>query len=655
MPDGDSVAGGELGIFALHQGRNTGEWQAGGRHFDGWPKTVRELRVLDPCCGSGHFLVALLQLLVAMLREEEGLGVEEAVRVVLGEILHGLEIDARCTQLAAFNVAFAAWRLIGRPVALPPLRIACSGLSVGATREEWLAAVEDKEARFLIGQLYDLFKKAPELGSLINPARVSNIGRKATDLLPAVRELLAADALANPERHELGITAKGLADAAEILGNTFDLIATNVPYLGRGKQNEELKDYCERNHRDAKADLSTCFVERCLSFCKFGNGTTALVTPQNWLFLGTYKKLRERLFHDATWNVVAKLGPAAFQDMNWWAANTVLFAITNQQPSDSWQIAGLDVSTPRDPQEKAILLKRTEVTLVSQAAQLTNPDARLLLTLLDSLPLLENYAVGLQGISPADYPHYGRFFWELTSFTRWRWWQSTIDETAPYGGRELVLWWNEDLKTAVEEGSAFIRGEAAWGKCGVVVRQMRHLPCCIYTGEAFDTNCAAIVPDDQAHVPAVWAFCSSEDFAPTVRQIDQKTNVTNSTLVKVPFDLTHWQHVAAEKYPNGLPRPHSDDPTQWLFNGHPRGSDHPLQVGVARLLGYRWPRQTGSAFPDCPVLEPDGLEAFADEDGIVCVNAIKGESPAAERLQELLAAAFGREWSAAKAIGIARA
>ena len=69
--------------------------------------------------------------------------------------------------------------------------------------------------------------------------------------------------------------------------------------------------------------------------------------------------------------------------------------------------------------------------------------------------------------------------------------------------------------------------------------------------------------------------------------------------------LAYWQKVAAEKYPNGLPKPHSDDPTQWLFNGHPRGSDAPLQVAVARLLGYRWPRQTGSSFPDCPALGPD--------------------------------------------------
>lgn len=115
---------------------------------------------------------------------------------------------------------------------------------------------------------------------------------------------------------------------------------------------------------------------------------------------------------------------------------------------------------------------------------------------------------------------------------------------------------------------------------------------------------------------------------------------------KVPFDLEHWQKVAAEKYPNGLPKPFSSEPTQWLFNGHPAGSDQPLQVAVARLLGYQWPRQTGSSFPDCPSLGPDGLEDLADADGIVCINAIKGEAPAADRLRDLLARAYGNEWSA---------
>ena len=72
-----------------------------------------------------------------------------------------------------------------------------------------------------------------------------------------------------------------------------------------------------------------------------------------------------------------------------------------------------------------------------------------------------------------------------------------------------------------------------------------------------------------------------------------------------------------------------------------------LQVAVARLLGYRWPRQTGSRFLDCPALAPDGLERHADADGIVPLNAV-GEASAADRLRALLSDAYGSEWSAAK-------
>ena len=119
-------------------------------------------------------------------------------------------------------------------------------------------------------------------------------------------------------------------------------------------------------------------------------------------------------------------------------------------------------------------------------------------------------------------------------------------------------------------------------------------------------------------------------------------------MVKVPFDLAHWQKVAAEKYPHGLPKPFSSDPTQWLFNGHPAGADQPLHVAVARLLGYQWPRQTGSSFPDCPALSPDGMETLADDDGIVPISPAKGDGPAAERLRELLARAYGKDWNATR-------
>ena len=72
----------------------------------------------------------------------------------------------------------------------------------------------------------------------------------------------------------------------------------------------------------------------------------------------------------------------------------------------------------------------------------------------------------------------------------------------------------------------------------------------MYSGEAFDNNTSAIVVKNLADIPAIWCFCSSPEYHEAVRRIDQKLNVTNATLVKVPFDLERWQKVAAERYPN---------------------------------------------------------------------------------------------------------
>lgn len=105
-----------------------GMWCPAAGTFDGWPKTSKELRVLDPCMGSGHFLVAELPILVAMRMAEEGLSREEAVVAVLRDNLYGLELDARCSQIAAFNLALATWKLAGWQK-LPQLNLACSGLA----------------------------------------------------------------------------------------------------------------------------------------------------------------------------------------------------------------------------------------------------------------------------------------------------------------------------------------------------------------------------------------------------------------------------------------------------------------------------------------------------------------------------------------------
>src|SRR5260370_40430577 len=113
---------------------------------------------------------------------------------------------------------------------------------------------------------------------------------------------------------------------------------------------------------------------------------------------------------------------------------------------------------------------------------------------------------------------------------------------------------------------------------------MRNLPVTLYSGEAFDSNVGIIIPNNPLHRPAIWAFCQSSEYSTAVRQIDQKIGVANPTLVKVPFDLEHWQKVADVDDP--LPEPYSNDPTQWLFKGNPVDSTEPLQVAVPHLLAY---------------------------------------------------------------------
>ncbi len=625
-----------------------GSWRPAAGLFDGWPRTAKELRLLDPCMGSGHFLVVELLILVTLRMAEEGLTKQEAVMAVLRDNLYGLEMESRCSQIAAFNLALAAWKLAGWQK-LPPLNLACSGLAPRTRLETWTALAGDNQRlRAGMERLYQLFKEGPTLGSLINPRRLGGdlITAEFHELHPLLQNALEReDTRVDETAHEMAVTAQGLAHAAEILAGQFTLAATNVPYLGRGKQDDALKDYCERVHPDAKADLATCFVERCLDFCALG-GSTALVTPQNWLFMGTYKNLRGTLLDSTRWDYVARLGAKGFQTPMW-DFNIVLLALSRATPDEPHHFCGLDVGDEQTPDGKQFALRSRPPTAVSQKRQHKNPDSRILLSETEDGDLFADCIDPFIGFQNGDSPRFLVFFWEVAERGKtWDWLQTTTNRTVEFDGYNSLLRWEGGTGAVTEIG--FVKGREAWGKRGVCVRLVGDLPCSLYFGHFYDQSSAAIIPKQTEHLPAVWTFCSSEMFHRSVREVDQALKVTNATLGKVPFDLAHWQQVAAEKYSDGLPKPFSTDPTQWLFNGHPRGADHPLQVAVARLLGYRWPRQTSSSFPDCPALGPDGLEGFADADGIVCLSAIRGEQPAADRLRALLAAAYGQEWSAAK-------
>jgi hypothetical protein len=700
-----AIPGVPLNYLRFVKSEESQPWQPASGTFDSWPQQLSELKTLDPCCGSGHFLVAAFLMLVPMRMEREQLTAQQAIDRVLSENLHGLELDQRCVELAAFAVALEAWRFpdAGGYRSLPELHLACSGLSITAAKDEWkeLSRKAGKQnLTIALDWMYQTFKDAPVLGSLINPRRSkaaqiaqwSELQQLLGEALSQeqAQEQCATDAGSSEinNRVEAGIVAQGLAKAAELLAGQYTWVITNVPYLARGKQSDTLKDYCEVYYPEGKNDLATVFLDRCLEFCVKG-GTSSIVLPQNWLFLTSYRKFREKLLQNDDWRIVVKLGGGAeaFEMGPGNITNIAMISIVRGniagQSADllssgeagNW-IRGVDVSEPRTAAEKAAGLLADDVKSVEQGRQLENPDARINLEKYKQFDLLKKNALAAQGMPTSDSPLFVRFFWELTERGRdWEYHQSTVSELVHWGGCERVVLYEEgkgrmrELAAAQSRDRARDRqGASVWSKKGVAISLMGYLPKALYAGNKFDNNISAVVPDNQSILPAIWCFCSSPEYNGAVRNIDQKLNVTNATLVKVPFDLDHWTKVAEEQYPNGLPQPYTNDPTQWIFHGHPCGSviwdeekkwtakgerrvdDTVLQVAVARLLGYRWPAELDAEMELAEeqrawVLRCQDLEEHVDDDGIVCLPPVRGEQAADQRLEALLQDAYGTAWT----------
>ncbi len=633
--------------------------------FEGWPDSLADFKLLDPCCGSGHFLVAAFLMLVPMRMAAEGLTAKEAVNRVLAENIHGLELDPRCVEIAVFAVALEAWRYpdaYGKPLGvreIPLPNIACCGLNVSANVNEWEALVPDthvnvEEMRAGLRQLHRAFSKASLLGSLLDPGKSHKADLFNADyvaLKSLLNEALAreSDSPIAEDAWDISLSAQGLLEAARILENRFNLVVTNVPYLGSSRQTPELKVYCEAKYPDAKHDLANVFLERCLELCcEQSAGMAQVVMPQNWLFLARYEAQRVGLLKKHSWNLLAKLGSGAFETIGGEVVNVILLSMGHSKPDATNQICGLDVSKDKQATNKAILLRNQSLRSLSQFSQLANPGRRILLDEFDAtFSNLGQSVESLRGVVNGDNERWLRNWWEPSSINnRWRFLQQAVRETELFGGRGEVIDWSTGGAGMLRPGI----GNTTVGRLGIAVSRMQGLPATIYTGELYDQNTAVLCPSDPSLLPALWCFAISPDFKASVRQLDTKVGVTPATFLEIPFDEANWRAIAAEQFPDGLPKPYTKNPTQWIFHGHPKPSIEPLQVGVARLVGYTWPAESDGEMELSGearqwISRSKALANHADKDGIVCIPPVGREASASDRLLNLLADAYGADWS----------
>lgn len=264
---------------------------------------LEDLTCLDPCCGSGHILVYMFDVLMQIYRSR-GYRDRDAAISIVEHNLYGLDIDERATQLAYFAIMMKARqydrRFLSRGIQPHVYAIEESnGLST------WKAFSGSDFGQLTLDQTYiaqadaliDLFHDAKEYGSIlkVEPTDYDNL----QDYLEEIRQKGSENILFAAWADEMAKRMPVLIRQAKLLSRKYDVVVTNPPYMGSGGMDAKLSKYVKDNYPDSKSDMSTVCMERVLRFCK-DDGYISMINIPVWMFLSSYEKLREKLLTNTT-------------------------------------------------------------------------------------------------------------------------------------------------------------------------------------------------------------------------------------------------------------------------------------------------------------------------------------------------------------------
>lgn len=286
-----------------------------------------DIRLIDPCMGSGHILVYAFDVFMQIYLSQ-GYTPRDAARSILQNNLFGADIDKRAYQLAYFAVMMKARqynrRILTEGISPNLVAVQCPGkISSGALKR--LGDLEPLGKRLL-----DTFAEAEEFGSILN---VEFTERELNALDARLDELsekaLFANLLDAAEMNECVFVLEPMLKQARILGQKYHVTVTNPPYMApTAKQ----KPFVEKNYPASKADLFAVFIEKCGQML-VPNGYQAMITMHSWMFLSSYEKLRFKLQQSTIVNM-AHLGARAFEEIGGEVVQTTAFVIRKSHIAD---------------------------------------------------------------------------------------------------------------------------------------------------------------------------------------------------------------------------------------------------------------------------------------------------------------------------------
>jgi hypothetical protein len=315
-----------------------------------------EIRLLDPAAGSGHMLTYAFDLLT-LIYEEEGYAPTEIPALILRHNLHGLEICPRAAQLAELALVFKA-REKSRRFFQPEHLVRPH---ITELRDVRFAENELRDYIHALG-LGDLFNQ-PMLRQLHQFEEAKNFGSL---IQPCLDERAIADVRRAIEAKDLGgqlflrethLKVLRVLEQAEALTQRYHVVVANPPYMGSGAMNAGLKRLAVAAYPDAKNDLYSMFIQRCLGLPCSG-GYVAMVAMHSWMFLSRFEKLRSAILLKNAVVTLAHLGARAFDSIGGEVVATAAFTLkTSASPDFHGTYFRLVEGPDSTSKEKALLAR----------------------------------------------------------------------------------------------------------------------------------------------------------------------------------------------------------------------------------------------------------------------------------------------------------
>lgn len=375
--------------------------------------TPEQIKCIDPCCGSGHILAYLFDVLV-QIYESYGYTTREAVESIVKNNLYGLDIDDRAAQLAYFAVMMKARqydrRFFSRQIQPNVYAIQESNgvdryaLEYFCNGDSKLKAAMDS----IIKEMHD----AKEYGSILNITPV---------------DFAALHARFDEVRDDISMSKESvlnsllpLVQVAEALDRKYDVVVTNPPYMGSSNMSARLAEYIKENFQNGKTDLFAAFIYRCYAMTG-KNGFIAMITQHGWMFLSSYEKMRQDLMQCANLVNMAHLGARAFDEISGEVVQTTSFVFRHRVNDRYFSRFERLIEGTSEAEKESLFLKQRNIEYFMQAETIKSIPNHLFAYWLDRVLIdhlvndkkAGDFGDAKQGLITSDNDRFLRFWYEI--------------------------------------------------------------------------------------------------------------------------------------------------------------------------------------------------------------------------------------------------